>query len=86
MRTKLLSCELRRHLQAHLRQLHADVGVYLVLLNRIQQPVIDLRSIVRRFLRANAFPKRVKSHQHALPIQGPGDAECVVNLHPRHKA
>ena len=60
--------ERRRKLQAHLRQLDADVGLQLAFCQQVKKPVIDVSGPVRLCLGGNAFAQRVERGSHPLAV------------------
>ena len=68
-------------LQAHLRELDADVGVEAALGDGVEQDVVDVGGAVRFGWRGDAFAERVKGDGDALAVDGFGDAQRVFGLH-----
>jgi hypothetical protein len=58
--------QVRRKLEAHLGELHADIGFELALGDGVEQTVIDLCRLVRFGLGGDAFAQRIERRCQAL--------------------
>ena len=69
----------RRQLQAHLRELDADVRIQLALGDEVEQLVVDLGGEVGFGFGGDALAERVEGYRHALPVDGFGHAERIFD-------
>ncbi len=74
------------HVQSHVGQLDADVGVELAALNLVEELVIEPLALKRLLAVGDVFAEVIHRHVDADAVHGLGGLDQVIDRHAGHKA